>query len=224
MMRLSIFDLDRTLSRKPTYSLFLLFAMRRLAPWRALLLPVLVPVGIAYAVRVISRERMKEAMHRVALGPEVPLTKAQEVAEAYAERLWRTGLYPQALAQIEAERSAGRRVMLATAAPVLYVAPLAQRLGVKDIVATAGSCREGFLTHQIAGANCYGATKLEMISEALAQEGIDRRSTHVRFFTDHASDSAVCEWADEAYAVNPSPGLRELAKRRAWQILDWRSA
>lgn len=52
MRLLSIFDVDRTITRKPTYSLFLLFAMRRHAPWRALLLPLLLPV--ASEVRMLT--------------------------------------------------------------------------------------------------------------------------------------------------------------------------
>src|SRR5690606_29315256 len=67
-MCLSIFGLDRTLTVQPTYSRFLLFAARHRAPWRLLLVPLLVPVALLYAVKLISRRTMKEAMHGIALG------------------------------------------------------------------------------------------------------------------------------------------------------------
>jgi HAD superfamily hydrolase (TIGR01490 family) len=222
MKLLSIFDVDRTITRKPTYSLFLLFAMRRLAPWRAVLLPLLIPVALAYSAGLISRRAMKEAMHRVALGKSIPRTRAREVAEVFAERLFRDGLYRQAIARIAEERDSGRTVMLATAAPALYIEPLARRLGITHAVATAATHRDDHLTHRIAGANCYGPEKLAMIAAALQEQGVEREAAHIRFFTDHASDRTVCEWADEAFAVNPSAKMASLARQKSWPILDWR--
>lgn len=222
MKPLSIFDVDRTITRKPTYSLFLLFAMRRHAPWRAPLLPLLIPVALAYSAGIVSRATMKEAMHRAALGKAVPRERADALAEAFAEQLFRTGLYPQAIERIAAEHGSGRTVMLATAAPALYVEPLARRLGIAHVVATAAVYSGEGLTHRIAGANCYGAGKLAMIVAALQDQGIEREGAHIRFFTDHASDRAVCEWADEVFAVNPSSRMADLARQRRWPILDWR--
>jgi HAD superfamily hydrolase (TIGR01490 family) len=221
-MRLSIFDVDRTITRKPTYSLFLLFAMRRHAPWRAALVPLLIPVALAYSAGLVSRAAMKEAMHRVALGKAIPRERAVALAEEFAERLFRDGLYPQAIERMVAERDSGRTVMLATAAPALYIEPLARRLGITHVIATGGTHAGDALTHRIAGANCYGAEKLAMIVAALREQGMERERAHIRFFTDHASDRAVCEWADEAFAVNPSNAMAELARQRHWPILDWR--
>jgi HAD superfamily hydrolase (TIGR01490 family) len=224
MIELSIFDVDRTITRKPTYSLFLLFAMRRYAPWRAALTPLLVPAALSYAAGLISRSRMKEIMHWVALGRSVPGDKAQALAEAFAKELHRSGLYPQAIERIEAERNAGRTVVLATAAPSLYIAPLAKHLTIDDVVATGAIRRGDILTHRIAGANCYGEHKLTMIADALSAKKIERQAAHVRFFTDHASDGPVCDWADEAFAVNPSPKMLALAQQKGWTIIDWRTA
>jgi HAD superfamily hydrolase (TIGR01490 family) len=222
MTLLSIFDVDRTITRKPTYSLFLLFAMRRLAPWRAVLLPALIPVALAYSAGIVSRSAMKETMHRVALGKSVPGEQVRAVAEAFADRLVRGGLYPQAVRQMADERHSGRTVMLATAAPALYIEPLARRLGIAHVAATGGVYAAGSLTHRIAGANCYGVEKLATIGAVLQEHGIERGDAHIRFFTDHASDRAVCEWADEVFAVNPSPAMARLARQRHWPILDWR--
>ncbi|MGZ8997998.1 MAG: HAD-IB family hydrolase, partial [Allosphingosinicella sp.] len=37
---LAIYDMDRTVTRRPTYSAFLRHAALRLGPWRLLLLPL----------------------------------------------------------------------------------------------------------------------------------------------------------------------------------------
>lgn len=222
MTTISVFDVDRTLTIRPTYSAFLFFAALRLAPWRLLLVPALVPFGLAYAAKLISRKRMKEAMHAVALGRRVDRRRIEPVVRAYVEQLSSRGIYPQAHDLLAAERADGRRAILATAAPTLYIAPLAERLAIADIVASQGLWQDDVLCAQLVDDNCYGPAKRQMIEAWLARSGIDRADAHIRFYSDHESDVPTFEWADEAIAVNPSPRMRAIAEERGWQVLDWR--
>ena len=220
---LSVFDLDRTLTIQPTYTPFLLFAMRTRAPWRLMLLPLLLPVALLYAARIVPRRRMKQAMHRLALGGALPEREAAQLADRFARRLVETGLYAEGLALIARERAAGRRILLATAAPHFYTAALARRLGIADVVATASTWRNGCLSPAIGGTNCYGADKRAMVEAFLADAGIDRAAAHIRFYSDHASDLPMLDYSDEAFAVNPSKALRAIAADRRWPVLDWRA-
>lgn len=219
---ISIFDVDRTLTRLPTYSLFLLFASRRLAPWRLAFLPALLPHLLGYRFKRTTRQRLKEAMHALVLGRRVPRECAERLADDFAAKLAAGGVYPQALTLIEAERAAGRRIVLATGASMLYMAPFAERLGVRDVVATEGSWTDNHLSHRISGDNCYGPTKLAMLRSFMERERILRRESDIRFYSDHASDLPTFEWADEPIAVNPSTRLRSIAEARGWPVLDWR--
>lgn len=219
---LSIFDLDRTLTILPTYTPFLWFAMRSRAPWRLLLLPLLIPAALLYALKLIPRCRMKQAMHWAALGSALPEREAARLADRFARHLVSRGLYAEGVALIDAERKAGRRIILATAAPHFYTAALARRLGIGDVVATASSWRDGYLTPAIGSANCYGAEKRAFVEAFMARSGITRDAAHIRFYSDHASDLPMFELADEAIAVNPSARMRQLAATRGWPVLDWR--
>ena len=219
---LSVFDLDRTLTILPTYTPFLLFAIRTRAPWRVLLLPLLLPVAALYALKLIPRRTMKQAMHRVALGPRLAERDAARLADRFARRLVARGLYPQGLALIEAERAAGRRIVIATAAPHFYTAALARRLGIADVIATESTWRDGCLTPAIGSANCYGGDKRHRVAAFLDRAGIARDRAHIRFYSDHISDLPMFGFADEAVAVNPSAKLRRLAEARGWPVLDWR--
>lgn len=219
---LSVFDLDRTLTILPTYSRFLLFAARSHAPWRLLLLPLLLPAALLYAANLIPRRSMKQIMHRIALGDSLPEQAATRLADRFATQLVDHGLYAEGLALIEAERTAGRRIVLATAAPHFYTAALARRLGIDDVVASASSWKDGRLTPAIGSANCYGADKRFMVEDFLHRAGITRAAAHIRFYSDHASDLPMFELADEAIAVNPSAKLLEIASARGWPVLDWR--
>ncbi len=219
---LSVFDLDRTLTILPTYTPFLWFAVRSRAPWRLLLLPLLLPVAALYALKLIPRCRMKQAMHWVALGSALPERDAARLADRFAEHLVARGLYAEGVALIETERKAGRRIVLATAAPHFYTAALARRLGIADVVATASSWQDGRLTPAIASANCYGADKRALVEAFMDRADIARDAAHIRFYSDHASDLPMFELADEAVAVNPSAKMRALAAARGWPVLDWR--
>ena len=219
---LSVFDLDRTLSILPTYTPFLFFAVRKRAPWRLLLVPLLLPVALLYALKLVPRRTMKQAMHWIALGGSLPERDAARIADRFARHLVERGLYAEGLDLIETERKAGRRVVLATAAPHFYTAALARRLGIADVIASPSSWKDGCLVPAIGGANCYGADKCQRLEAFLEQADIAPDAVHIRFWSDHVSDLPVFERCDEPYAVNPSPKLRALAAERGWPILDWR--
>lgn len=219
---LAIFDLDRTITRWPTYSAFLLFCALRLAPWRLATIPLLAPVAIGYATGLVSRTAMKEAMHALLIGRNVPRRKLNAAAAAFVEWTAARNLYPEALARIESERAAGRRILLATAAPEIYAAPLGGRLGAEDVIATRHKQSQRAIRHNIRGTNCHGPEKRRRIDEALRRAGVDRARSHIRFYSDDLSDLPTFEWVDEPIAVNPSRALASHAAQRGWAVLDWR--
>ena len=55
MSDLAIYDMDRTITRRATYTPFLLHAALRLAPWRLLLVPAVVVMMLAYLAGLIDR-------------------------------------------------------------------------------------------------------------------------------------------------------------------------
>lgn len=220
-IEVSIFDLDRTLTRRPTYSAFLLFAAIRLAPWRLLLIPTVIPFAIAWRMGWITRRRLKDAMHAALIGRSRPKRRVAAVAQQFAERVLARNLYPQVPERLAAERAAGRDLVIATAAPRVYAEPIAQGLGVDSVVATEFARPQ---RRRIYGTNCYGAEKRRRIRDALANAGIGRHAAHIRFFSDDLADLPTFEWVDEPIAVNPSRKLAAHAVRKGWPILDWRRA
>lgn len=221
---LSVFDLDRTLTIYGTWSPFLLFAAQRREPWRLLFIPLVIGLMAAYKARLLSRKQLKEAMHRLMLGSAVDLHHMTDLADAYAVQSLAQNIHADAIASIAAERAAGRRIVIASAAHLFYLEPIAERLGVADVVGTASIWRGRDITPRIAGENCYGADKRRLLEQWLAGQGVDRANVHIRFFSDDVSDLPTFEWADDAVAVNPSRRLLRLALRRGWTVYDWRQA
>ena len=220
---LAIYDMDKTVTRRPTYTPFLLHAAARLAPWRLLLLPLVPLTLLAYALRLIDRGRLKEWNYRLLIGGAVAPGRLEPVVESFAERQVATNILPGAVASLAADRAAGRRLVMATASYRLYAAAIARRLGFDDVIAT-DTMRDshGRIVARIDGANCYGRGKLDMIEAWLEREGLARDAVHIRFYSDHVSDHHVHRWADEPVAANAHKRLIRLAELEGWEVVDWR--
>ena len=220
MTDFAIYDMDRTITRRATYTPFLLHCALRRAPWRLLLLPLVVASMIAYVLKLIDRGRLKEINHRFLLGHKRHPRELKPLVESFADRTVASNIRPGARAAISRDKAEGRRVVLATASYRLYAEAIADRLGFDDVIGTGSIIGlDDRVQAKIDGENCYGPAKLRMVSTWLGKSGLERG--HVRFYSDHASDAPVFEWADEAVAVNPHSRLARLAAARGWAVEDW---
>jgi HAD superfamily hydrolase (TIGR01490 family) len=221
MSDLAIYDMDRTVTRRATYTPFLLHCAARRAPWRLMFLPLVILSMLAYAARLIDRGRLKEINHRLLLGHVHP-RELKPLVDSFAERQVAANVRPGARAALARDKAQGRRLVLATASYRLYADAIAERLGFDDVIGTGSLIGLDERVHaKIAGENCYGPAKLRMIAEWVEKSGLTGAHGHVRFYSDHVSDQPAFEWADEPVAVNPHGRLRRLAEQRGWAVEDW---
>jgi HAD superfamily hydrolase (TIGR01490 family) len=222
MQRIAFYDLDRTITRYPTYLPFLAYAVRTRSPWRILFAPVAAVGAIFYAMKAVNRSRLKEFNFRLFVGKSVSVADMDRMAEGFAERNLLRNTLKAATERIAADRAEGYRVVIATASFGFYTRAYAKLLGIDDVVATGAHVHEGDLFGRLDGDNCFGETKLAMVGNWLNEQGIDREHAHVRFYSDHHSDHHCLAWADEAFAANPNRPLRRMAAARDWPVLEWR--
>src|SRR4249919_524790 len=210
MTDLAIYDMDRTVTRHATYTPFLLHCALRRAPWRLLLIPLVIGSMLAYVTKLIDRGRLKEINHRLLLGDNRHPSELKPLVDSFAAATVAGNIRPGARAAIARDKSDGRCVVMATASYRFYAQEIADRLGFDDCIGTNSILGLDESVHaRIDGENCYGPAKLRMVEDWLAKSGLQR--SHVRFYSDHASDAPVFEWADEAVAVNPHDRLVRLA-------------
>ena len=136
MSELAVYDMDRTVTQRPTYVPFLLHCAVRRAPWRLLLLPVVLLSVLAYALRLIDRAKLKEINHHLLLGHRVHLTALKPLVESFADKQVATNIRPGARKAIARDKAEGRRLVLATASYKLYADAIARRLGFDDVIGT----------------------------------------------------------------------------------------
>lgn len=215
-MAVAIFDLDRTLTRYATYTPFLIFTAFHRAPWRLVLLPIWGLAMLGYALGIFSRKKLKEIGFFLLIGRIIPADALHPLAARFADMMIEHNLFADATAQLQADRAAGRQLVLATASPDIYAVEIGRRLGFDQVIATRQERLDPtFISHRIVGENCYGAAKLEFVQAALAPA---IRAEDISFYSDSGSDAPLLDWVGTAYAVNPNKALRRLAQHKGWSI------
>jgi len=220
-VRIAVYDLDRTVLRKPTFTLFLLWAAGREAPWRLLLLPLLAALMIGYALRLYGRDRFKPAAIRLMLGPNLAPARAEALAARFAA--WRVprDVPPGAKACIARDRAEGYRLLMATAAPEFYAGAIADALGFDAVVASRHHRdARGHWLPLLDGPNCYGAEKARRVAEWL-EANAATGARHIRAYSDHPSDAPTFALAQEAWLVGRGRQLARLAREKGWHLIDF---
>ena len=223
-LRVAIYDLDRTVLRKPTFTLFLLWAAWREAPWRLLLLPALAALMIGYALRLYGRDRFKPAAIRLMLGASIAPARAARLAADFAA--WRVprDVPPGAAASIARDRAAGYQLLMATAAPEFYAGAIADALGFDAIVASRHRRdAAGNWLPMLDSANCYGAEKARRVAEWLGVHA-PNGAAHIRAYSDHISDAPTFALANEAWLVGRSDKIVTLAAQHGWRSANFEDA
>ena len=221
-MDLAVYDLDRTITRRATYTPFLIHCAFRRAPWRLIFLPLVLLSMLLYVMRIIDRAELKEINHALLLGHRIHPRDLKPLVDSFADATMAGNIRPGARKAIARDRKQGRRLVLATASYRLYAEAIAERLGFDDTIGTGSIIGLDERVHaRILGENCYGPAKLRMIAAWVENSGLTGKHGHVRFYSDHASDQPAFEWADEPVAVNPHARLARLAAERGWQVEDW---
>ena len=161
-IRIAIYDMDKTVTRRATYNGFLMHMAWNKSPWRLLMLPVL-PLGLMlYALKIWSRSQLKQFSQSLLIGRKVPRIQFARHLERHADLVLGKNVYQEAKWRIDAEKSDGYRHVIATASYRLYVEAIAAKLGFDDVIATELATDDsGHVLARIDGHNCYDEAKLD---------------------------------------------------------------
>lgn len=209
-MRIAIYDLDRTLTRRATFTPFLIFAARRVGSWRLALVPLWLLAMISYRLGAMSRARLKLFGMQLLVGRRAH-GELEALGSQFAARVIDdNGLMPGTLHLVEEDRKAGARLILATAAFDVYAEAFATALGFDDLVATRW---EGF---ERVPDNCYADTKLASVLDR--QPAIGEART--RFVSDSFADAPLLDRVDEPIFATTSNRKAKKAAARGWRVID----
>ena len=213
-MQISIYDLDKTLTRRATFTPFLAFAAWRIAPWRTVLLPVWIAMMLAYKAGLMDRTALKRRGMKLMLGG-ASLARLEEIGRAFArERIGNNGLMPGAIRLVEEDKARGATIAIATAAFGFYAKAFADALDIEHLIATQWDGAA------IPGGNCYAATKRDRVLRWLNDQGIDPALVRLRFVSDSFADAPLLDMAEEAIFVSGNGASAAKAEARGWRAID----
>ena len=132
---------------------------------------------------------------------------------------------PQALELLRQHQQAGDHVLIITATNEFVTRPIAQALGVAELLATElERDTQGWFTGNVAGEPNMREGKVRRMEQWLAQRQWGWGDVHSTFYSDSTNDIPLLEKVNAPVATNPDARLRELAVQRGWRILDLFSA
>ena len=85
MSDLAVYDLDRTITRRPTYTPFLLHCALRRQQWRLLFVPIVALAMLGYLLRLYDRGKLKEMCHALMIGRHIHAAELKPLADSFAE-------------------------------------------------------------------------------------------------------------------------------------------
>lgn len=213
-MALALFDLDETLLRGDSASLWLEY---------------LVEQELAPADMIAREQAMMNLYHQGKLDMHdymaftlTPLAgKSRDWVDGHCQRFCEQWLlprlYPQGLERIDWHRGRGDSLVLISASGEHLVAPMARHLGMEHCIAINLDECDGRLTGQIRGVLSFREGKVARLRERFGEAA----STGSFAYSDSMNDLPMLEWATFPHATNPAKALRELARARHWPVLEW---
>lgn len=117
-------------------------------------------------------------------------------------------------------RARGDTLLIITATNRFITGPIAERLGVDDLIAVEPEVIEGRYTGRVSGTPSYREGKITRLEEWLADK--EQTLDDAWFYSDSHNDLPLLETIDYPVAVDPDPTLRETAESRGWRIMSLR--
>jgi HAD superfamily hydrolase (TIGR01490 family) len=129
---------------------------------------------------------------------------------------------PGARDKIERHRAEGHVLAILSTSPNYVTEPLAETLGIDEVMSTRFEVDGGHFTGRLLGPACVGKGKVHWAEDLGVRRELDLSQSW--FYTDSYTDMPMLERVGNQVVVNPDPRLRRIAKRRGWPVQDWRQA
>jgi HAD superfamily hydrolase (TIGR01490 family) len=217
MRRAALFDMDRTLVRRETASLYVRYQRERgLANWRDM---ARVTFWVAqYTLGVIDAESVAlRALRELEGTPETVLSaRCDDWFHLKVER----HVTDRGRMAVEAHRARGDLLAIVTGASQYTSRPLARLLRIEHLVSSELELDgRGRFTGKPVAPLCFGAGKVARAARFADAQGF--RLEDATFYSDSLTDLPLLELVKEPIVVNPDARLARVAQRRGWPIEAW---
>lgn len=127
---------------------------------------------------------------------------------------------PKARALVERHRHAGDELLIVTATNEFVTAPIAERLGIPNLIATVPAQLNGRYTGNVAGTPSFQEGKVARLLDWLKEAETDLAES--TFYSDSHNDIPLLERVDHPVAVDPDEHLQRHAHENGWPTISLR--
>ncbi len=171
-----------------------------------------------YARHRLTEQDMVEAGSRCQQGLFADDIRAH--AHACFERHLRKRITSGAIRQIRKHLLSGHFVAIASGSTQFVVDEVARHLRVHAAVGTRTRIVDGRATGEIVPPVVFREGKRAAVEALLARHDLDPGRSFL--YSDSAADEPLFEAIGNPVVVNPRPPFREAARRRGWDIVEWK--
>lgn len=216
-MRAALFDMDRTLVRKETATLYVRYQRELGEARRRDLLRVTLWVAQYTFGAIDAPEVARRALRSLAGRSEAELAMR---CDDWFRRWVEPHVCDRGRRAVERHRERGDLLAIVTGASPYAARPLARRLDVPNLVASELEVDDrGRFTGRYVPPLCIGAGKVDR-TKRLADE-LGFCLGEATFYSDSFTDLPLLELVAEPVIVNPDPRLRRVALKRGWRVEAW---
>lgn len=130
-------------------------------------------------------------------------------------------LYAEAQELVDTHRQLRHHLVIVSSATRYQIEPVAEALGIEDILCTQLEVRDGVFTGVIKGQACWAEGKLDAAQDWAEPHKINLKNAW--FYTDALEDLPLLEKVGHPVAVNPAQNLEDHARSCGWPICKFRS-
>lgn len=138
----------------------------------------------------------------------------------FMDEVVRPMITPASRQLLALHQARGDTLLIITATNSFITAPIAQELGVDNLIATDPELQNGRYTGQVAGMPCFREGKVERLLDWLQVTG--RNLAESYFYSDSHNDLPLLEMVTHPVAVDADETLADHAAARGWPGLSLR--
>ncbi|GAB5412736.1 MAG: HAD family hydrolase [Congregibacter sp.] len=162
-----------------------------------------------------------------ALSPLVgrSLSTVAVLQERFMDRCIEPILLDAANALIAEHRAKGDTLLIITATNELVTRPIADRLGIADLLGCEVATRDGKITGKATGVLTYKEGKVTRLQQWVEARGMafEAALADASFYSDSHNDLPLLERVGRPVAVDPDRTLHQHALSRSWEVLSLRA-
>lgn len=212
-MKLAIFDIDGTITRKSSERFFIRYLLRQGTFNYTHLLKTFFLFVIKHPLQVRTGFKQNKMYLRHLKEPDL-----ERLANECFNREIIPSVKTELTDEIEKRRSEGYKILLLSGSLPCLVEPMLDYVKADFMICSEIEIKDGICTGETTALHPYGKNKKKLAEKFCKERGFDMMQSCA--YANEWADRFLLEAAAEAVAVDPDGKLKKLAVSKTWEIVN----